>query len=567
LSVSQQFHALREVSVVKLISLWLVLLSAEFFVFHTDGRAWAAGKVQIPSTLECSPVSTNPKTKRFTTTFPFFFANGSFKGERRTGAHPGREVYSGSIDQNKVIKIAGQGAYENGSDNWRSTFSGSLKNGDATVLKGYVDTERSRGRRDCSITFLLPYDKLASLLMPSGAPVTPVQTAQAKPQAPGEPAKDSNALPEQQQEQTRKQPADMARDLAERQNAAQQALKKQHAGVAQDFAEEQKAQAAATENPSAAKNEKQNTPQAEQTKPIKNADVSGKSLVEDYIVAHGGCAALSRSWEIEFARPDKTPYGKPFLDWDQGDFLVVRKWVERCLDPFMAAPGRREFAMQSFDLRAKLYQQGQERAREEIKRQEELAAAREKREQELAQDEFRRVEELTTARKRQEEKVQSLTAQYESSRTRLQGDIRDFGNKARPFLDQTRNLQFANIDSVVELGRDAFALGEKAQASVSDVSTKAGNLSRFMEQIDQRYRLRDKDSEFEQLHTTFEQVQTQFSLVQTALQRVQQIQARRQPCSQRLSDAGVPKAIIETKIFSANGDQDSYLSLSETQSG
>src|SRR5437879_843745 len=67
-----------------------------------------------------------------------------------------------------------------------------------------------------------------------------------------------------------------------------------------------------------------------------------KSSVEDFIVGHGRCASLSPSWENEFRRPDRSPYGKPFLEWGAEDFSVLRAWVEQCLDSFSAAPGRRE---------------------------------------------------------------------------------------------------------------------------------------------------------------------------------------------------------------------------------
>jgi hypothetical protein len=268
------------------------------------------------------------------------------------------------------------------------------------------------------------------------------------------------------------------------------------------------------------------------------SDAFGKSLVDDYIITHGGCVAISRSWESEFHRPDKAPpYGRPFLDWDQEDFSALRKWVDRCLDPYLVQRGHREQFLQMYDSRVRGYQREQEGARAEVRRQQQLAAG-------------------------EQARLQTFVAQYDSSRTRTQEAIQDFESKAFSFLDRTKSLQLADVDGVMELGQEAASLGAKAEVSVSDASTASSNLERFVQAQLQRPVLDDghkTEVRSQQVGAAFERVQRVYAQVKTALQRIQRIQARRQPCSQRLSDAGVPKAIIETKIFSANGDQDSYL--------
>ena len=178
------------------------------------------------------------------------------------------------------------------------------------------------------------------------------------------------------------------------------------------------------------------------------------------------------------------------------------------------------------------------------------------REQESARGEVQRRQQLAVE---QEAGVQPLLAQYESSRAQTQKAIQDLEAKASSFLDQTTNLQFANIDRTIEVGQEAVSLGQKAQASYSETSKAVSSLTRFAQSSNQRDRLRYKDAEFEQLHTVFDRIQAVFARVKTAFQQIQRIQARWQPCSQRLIAAGVPNAIIETKIFSANGDQDSHL--------
>ena len=135
------------------------------------------------------------------------FANNSFQGERATHKPSGKDVYSGSINQNKLITISGRGAYDSGLDVWQSEFSRMLKDSDVTVVTGLLETKHGE-RRNCSITFLLTADRLAAILKPSLV---------------------------QQEEKTRRQLAELANALHEKQKAlqaAQEDLKKQQAEVA-----------------------------------------------------------------------------------------------------------------------------------------------------------------------------------------------------------------------------------------------------------------------------------------------------------------------------------------------
>lgn len=499
-------RASREVSVVKPNSILPVLLTTAFFSILVDSDVWA-DDAQIPSLLECSPVSTNPKSKKFITALPLSFANGTFKGERRTESRAGKESYWGSIGQDHVIRIAGRGGYQDGSDSWSSTFSGTLSDDGTIVLRGYLDTTRRRGRRNCSITFLPPSDKLASLFVASAAPAAP---SAAEPQPPSELAKAPTAV-----------------------------LAPQQAWATPDGTGEQKPKtAAAAEKPAAAGIGSQSASQAEPNRSTGNADVITNSPVNDFIVAHGGCAALSRSWEAEFRRPDRAPpYGKPFVSWDHDDFSVLRKWVGQCLDPYLVQRGLREQSLQIYDSKVRAYQREQEQARTEAKRQEQLAAE-------------------TKAQ------LDTFIARYDSSLTRAQAALQEFEPKALIFLDQTANVQLTGVASVLQLGREAASLGSKAQIAVSQASAAASDINRFVYQQDQRPVLDDRHKNevtSQQIEAARARVQNTVAHVGTTLDRLDRIQSRYQPCSQRLSDAAVPKEIIETKIFSAKGDQDEYL--------
>jgi hypothetical protein len=211
---------------VKSMLLWPILFGASLLI---TPNAWA--QIEIPSTLECTASSKNPgKTKPFASKISFMFANNSLQGERATNSQPGKEVFTGLINPNKAIKITGRGAYYSGADVWRSEYSGTLKDGEVTVLRGSVHTKNGH-HRDCSITFLLPSDKLAAILNPSVTPNTRVQ----------QDGKTARQLAELQAEQEKLALA--TKDLNDRQKAldtAQQTLKHEQAKTSQNVSSVQK---------------------------------------------------------------------------------------------------------------------------------------------------------------------------------------------------------------------------------------------------------------------------------------------------------------------------------------
>jgi hypothetical protein len=193
---------------VRSILAWPVMFGASFVSLHSH-NALAAG-TEIPSRLECSATSKHPERKsnqRYSLQVSFIFNNNSLQGEPATRRHPGKEVYSQSIGPNRVTKITGRGAYDNGVDDWHSDFSGPLGHGEPTVVRGSLETKRGE-HRNCSITFLVSSDKLAAILEP---------------------------LLVQQEEQARRQLSELAEDMEDKRNAlhaAQEDLKKQQADVA-----------------------------------------------------------------------------------------------------------------------------------------------------------------------------------------------------------------------------------------------------------------------------------------------------------------------------------------------
>jgi len=94
--------------------------------------------------------------------------------------------------------------------------------------------------------------------------------------------------------------------------------------------------------------------------------------IDDYIRTHGSCQRISNSWEKEFRRPDASPFDKPWVDWQADDYTIVRSWVERCLDPWSAAPGRRQFIMGNVDSKLNYFRDDQQRRAEAKRKNEQL---------------------------------------------------------------------------------------------------------------------------------------------------------------------------------------------------
>jgi Caspase domain len=139
---------------------WSIAVAA-FFAFYSVTYA----NTRIPSKLECSALSHRPMEHGpFTASLPFTLSGNTFRGERIPGhQRPGAESYTGTISSNQLIRISGHGAYfDRIGDKWHYHFSGSIKEGALTSVKGSLDTERG-GHRDCSIAFLIPSSQLAAI--------------------------------------------------------------------------------------------------------------------------------------------------------------------------------------------------------------------------------------------------------------------------------------------------------------------------------------------------------------------------------------------------------------------
>lgn len=165
-------------------------------IFLALGIENASAAEQIPVQLSCSAINlakyrSNPA---YSIRLILNFANNKFSGERSTDYRPGKEIYSGTIDEKGSIKIVSRGYFQGGSS-WVSSFSGKLQHSEPTLLTGEMGPAQRGGevwKRDCQITFLIAPKELAAKLglakpetaqlekqVPKAAPILP-STARAE---------------------------------------------------------------------------------------------------------------------------------------------------------------------------------------------------------------------------------------------------------------------------------------------------------------------------------------------------------------------------------------------------
>lgn len=148
----------------------------------------ASAAEQVPVQLSCSAINlakyrNNPA---FSIRLSLTFANGKLSGERSTGFRPGKEIYSGTVDENGTIKITSRGYFQGGSS-WVSSFSGKLHESEPTLLTGEMgpaDSGGERWKRDCQIAFLTPPKALVAKLGLAKPEVVQAQKQEPKTQAP-----------------------------------------------------------------------------------------------------------------------------------------------------------------------------------------------------------------------------------------------------------------------------------------------------------------------------------------------------------------------------------------------
>jgi hypothetical protein len=242
-------------------------------------------------------------------------------------------------------------------------------------------------------------------------------------------------------------------------------------------------------------------------------------VVDDYVNKNGGCHVLAGSWEKEFNQPDRMPFGKSLLDWQPEDYAAVRLWVEKCLDPWIAVPGRREFFMQGVDHRIEIYRQIQQ----------EQISAKLKREEKAAQLQNR------------QKKIQELTSKYHDQLIAISPVKDHFEKDAEPFLKIFNSLQISEVEGVVSLGENVNQLKVQADALIAAARSTGDESARLGAPLPPVPTLLNGD------------------LVASRLQKLYKIRAELLKCGPILAEAGVPQMLIGAKMAIGSSDDDWYL--------
>lgn len=243
-----------------------------------------------------------------------------------------------------------------------------------------------------------------------------------------------------------------------------------------------------------------------------------QSTINQYILANGHCS-LTRVWEQEFRRPDQMPFGKPISQWGDTDYRAVRQWIETCLDPFSAAPGRRELVMTNVDARLANIKQTQRARLQSEAHHNQQAAALEQRRGELSDMNARY--------------SQQLTALVE-----LQGKLLAASN------NHFMQWETLNLDQLSEIDADI--------TKVSALADQANDASRVVNET--WYAIRRLSQNVPQPPPSIK--------TDRLSQRVDQLNAINKtlrPCGDALEALGVPRNVVRTRVLSTAGINDPYL--------
>lgn len=247
------------------------------------------------------------------------------------------------------------------------------------------------------------------------------------------------------------------------------------------------------------------------------------AIAEDvgaYISQNGGCSVFGRSWEREFQRKDEIRYGKSFNDWNARDYQDLKSWIRRCLDPWIAAPGRVEVFMLNVDHRLRAFDQTRIR-------QNEIAANRQ-----AAKARF----------EEQQRQIAALDGQFNT-----QAEI---ARAAASKFDQVAASYLAHFKSGTDLSQlEVFATeGEKVGLLLVEARQSISAARAVAAELEQKGGPRRFIPDPEQARAFSER-----------LERIATVKAARDRCLPILAQAGIPKDFASTPILAGSGGDDPFL--------
>lgn len=241
--------------------------------------------------------------------------------------------------------------------------------------------------------------------------------------------------------------------------------------------------------------------------------------VGGYISQNGGCSVLGNSWEREFQRKDEIRYGKAFNNWNSQDYRDLRSWILRCLDPWIAAPGRVEVFMRNVDDRLRSFDQTRVR-------QNEIAADRQAAEARL---------------KQQQLQIADLDAQFVR-----QSEI---ARAAASRFDQAASSYLTNFKSGTDLSQlDTYeADGKKIGPLLVEAKQTIAAARAIASELEQKGGPRRFMPDPMHANTFSEQ-----------LKRTEAIKKAMDKCLPTLERAGIPRDFAVTPILAGSGAGDPF---------
>lgn len=240
--------------------------------------------------------------------------------------------------------------------------------------------------------------------------------------------------------------------------------------------------------------------------------------IDQIIANNGGCAFVSARWQQELRRQDGMPFNKPAASWTGEDLGRLRAWIERCLDPFTAAPGRREMAMQNADASLRRFaDQGRAPLRPDPRDTQSRYAEAENRTRALYE-------------KALAEKVLA----YEQAQAK-------FNAVAIPYLEKTKVV---DVDQLTGLAAQA--------PEVKQVLEEAGIATG---QLMQQRALSERGGVKLEPFTSPQSQET----VKFRLEKIEQLNTRFKNCVPALVATGMPENLAKSRVLMLKGPSDPYL--------
>ena len=239
------------------------------------------------------------------------------------------------------------------------------------------------------------------------------------------------------------------------------------------------------------------------------------SSIDRYIEMSGGCSFFETSLLREFHRPDRLPYGKPYVDWTADDYESLRRWSVTCLNSWSRAPGRREIVLEAFDRRLKVYQGNQQALIEQIRRDK------------LAEEALRR----------RSEEIADLRSKIESRSAPVTELLILAQSEAISFLANSRAVDFDRLEATIGDGLEVEAKVTQAEIRTCALKSDA-------------HRLRTLGGKVEL--TTADR--NAFSKFKERLRRIRQLSAIRNACAAGIKKAGIPIEVSQIRIYSMSHD-------------